>query len=66
MQFATITSPHTDRPNSVSKTMLWVIVALLPGSVAMTWYFGWGIPIHMLLAGVTAVASEALDRKSVV
>ena len=60
MQFATITSPHTDRPNSVSKTMLWVIVALLPGSVAMTWYFGWGIPIHMLLAGVTAVASEAL------
>ena len=63
MQFATITSPHTDRPNSLTKTMLWVILALLPGTVAMTWYFGWGIPIHMLLASIVAVGSEALVLK---
>ncbi|MCP4285721.1 MAG: electron transport complex subunit RsxD [Gammaproteobacteria bacterium] len=59
MQFATITSPHTDRPNSVPATMLWVIIALTPGAVAMTWYFGWGIVTHMVLASITAVAAEA-------
>ena len=60
MQFVTITSPHTDRPNSVTVTMLWVIIALVPGAAAMTWYFGWGIVIHMLLASAAAVAAEAL------
>ena len=60
MRFLTITSPHSARPNSVTVTMLWVIVALLPGAVAMTWYFGWGIAIHMLLASITAVVAEAL------
>jgi len=59
MQFATITSPHTDRPNSVTATMLWVIIALTPGAVAMTWYFGWGIVTHMVLASIAAVAAEA-------
>lgn len=63
MQFATITSPHSERPNSVTMTMLWVIIALLPGGVAMTWYFGWGIVIHMLLASVAAVGAEALVMK---
>ncbi|MCB1868984.1 MAG: electron transport complex subunit RsxD [Gammaproteobacteria bacterium] len=63
MQFATITSPHTDRPNSVTVTMLWVIIALLPGAVAMAWYFGWGVIIHMLLASAAAVAAEAFVLK---
>jgi electron transport complex protein RnfD len=40
--------------------MLWVILALIPGTVAMTWYFGWGILIHMVLATATAVAGEAV------
>ncbi|WP_428603475.1 electron transport complex subunit RsxD [Sedimenticola sp.] len=60
MRFTTITSPHSDRPNSVRKTMLWVILALLPGAAAMNWYFGWGILINMLIASATAVACEAL------
>ena len=46
MRFPTVTSPHTERPNSVTWTMLWVIIALVPGSIAMTWYFGWGIRIY--------------------
>ncbi|HHH39233.1 MAG TPA: electron transport complex subunit RsxD [Sedimenticola sp.] len=60
MQFPTITSPHTARPNSVTRAMLWVIIALIPGAVALTWYFGWGIPIHMALATATALGAEAL------
>jgi electron transport complex protein RnfD len=63
MQFATITSPHSDRPNSVTMTMLWVIIALVPGTVAMSWYFGWGILIHMALASGVAVVCEAAILK---
>jgi len=63
MQFSTITSPHTNRPNSIQRAMLWVILALIPGSLAMIWYFGWGILINMVLAIVTAVVCEALVMK---
>ncbi len=63
MQFSTITSPYTDRPNSVTMAMLWVIVALIPGAVGMIWYFGWGILINMVLAVITAVACDALAMK---
>jgi len=63
MQFQTITSPHTERPNSVTRTMLWVIIALIPGAVAMTWYFGWGVLINMTLASITALGLEALVMK---
>ena len=60
MQFPTITSPHTARPNSVDRVMLQVILALVPGAAAMTYYFGWGILINMVLATVFAVGFEAL------
>ena len=63
MQFSTITSPHTDRPNSVQKAMLWVVLALIPGGLAMIWYFGWGILINMVLAIATAITCEALVMK---
>jgi len=60
MEFPTLTSPHSERPNSVRNVMLWVIMALLPGIGAMTWHFGWGVLINIILASVTAVACEAL------
>jgi electron transport complex protein RnfD len=63
MRFATITSPHTERPNSVTWTMLWVLIALIPGTIAMTWYFGWGTLINIVFASVVAVTSEALVLK---
>ena len=59
MHFSITNSPHTDRPNSVVENMLWVIIALVPGTIALTWYFGWGVVIHMVLAGVAAIAAEA-------
>ena len=60
MQFRTYSSPHTDQPNSVTAVMLQVILALIPGALAMIWYFGWGILINMLLATATALACESL------
>jgi Na+-translocating ferredoxin:NAD+ oxidoreductase subunit D len=63
MQFPTITSPHTDRPNSIQKAMLWVVLGLIPGALAMIWYFGWGILINMVIAIATATACESMVMK---
>ncbi len=63
MQFPTLTSPFTNRPNSVTMAMLWVIVALIPGAIGMIWYFGWGILINIVLAVITATACDALAMK---
>lgn len=59
MAFPIFSSPHTQRPNSVTETMLWVILALVPGTIAMTWYFGVGILVHMAIASATALLAEA-------
>jgi electron transport complex protein RnfD len=63
MRFPTISSPHTHRPNTLDWVMLQVILAMLPGVAALTWYFGWGVLINMLLASISAVAAEALVLK---
>jgi electron transport complex protein RnfD len=36
-----------------------VLLALVPGIVALAWYFGWGVVINVALASVVAVAAEA-------
>jgi electron transport complex protein RnfD len=37
-----------------------VLLALLPGAVCMTWYFGPGVASNLLLAALTAVCAEAV------
>jgi len=59
MGLLTLSSPHTHGPNSTSKVMATVILATLPGLAVITALFGWGTFINVLLASVTAVASEA-------
>ncbi|MBU0498639.1 MAG: electron transport complex subunit RsxD [Gammaproteobacteria bacterium] len=59
MEFLTLPSPHSERPNSVSRVMRQVLLALLPAIVALTYYFGWGVLINLILASVTALAAEA-------
>lgn len=56
----TLTSPHTSGNNSVSRIMLMLVAALIPGIATLTWFFGWGILINAALASVTALALEAL------
>ena len=59
MQFTTAVSPHLKPQNSVTKVMLQVLLALIPGVAAMYWFFGIGVFINLTLAIVTAVISEA-------
>ena len=36
-----------------------VLLALIPGTLAMWWYFGWGVLINLAIAVIAAVAAEA-------
>ena len=59
MRFRTQTSPHTIPAHSVGGVMRQVLLALVPGTLAMTWFFGWGVLVNVVLAVLFAVAFEA-------
>jgi electron transport complex protein RnfD len=59
MRFPTLTSPHLTGPNSTTRVMAEVLLALVPGIAALVWYFGWGVVINIVLASLAAVAAEA-------
>lgn len=61
--FANITSPHAHGGNTTSRIMLLVILATVPGIIALTYFFGWGNLINIVLASITAIACEALILK---
>jgi electron transport complex protein RnfD len=63
MQFKTASSPHLGYDNDVGKVMRQVLYALVPGTVASGWYFGWGVFINIMLACLFAVGLEALVLK---
>jgi electron transport complex protein RnfD len=58
-----VSSPHSARINRVDQVMLQVCLALVPGTLALVWFFGWGVLINMALASVFAVIAEALVMK---
>jgi electron transport complex protein RnfD len=60
---AAMSSPHSARINRVDQIMLQVCLALIPGTLALVWFFGWGVLINMLLASVFALTAEALVLK---
>ncbi len=60
MKFESSSAPFIAGPNSVSALMRRVIMALLPGAIIMTWFFGWGVVINLLIASAAALGSEAL------
>ncbi|MBL1433599.1 MAG: electron transport complex subunit RsxD [Gammaproteobacteria bacterium] len=59
MEFKTPTSPHIHSGATVSRVMLLVMAATIPGIAVYVSYFGWGVVINILLALVTALACEA-------
>lgn len=61
--FVNITSPHAHGGNTTSRIMLWVILATVPGIATLTYFFGWGNLINIALAGITALACEAIILK---
>jgi len=56
-------SPHIHRPLSVSSVMLNVILALIPGIITFTIFFGGGVIINITIAVISAVVFEALVLK---
>ncbi len=58
--FQTSGAPHIPPPTSVAKVMLQVLLALVPGVLAHSWFFGTGILIQITLATIFALLFEAL------
>lgn len=48
---------------SVRVMMLWVVLSLIPVTLAQSLYFGWGIVINVLIAVLGALMTEAFCQK---
>ena len=60
MSFMSASSPHTHQRRDTASVMQWVIMATLPGFLALSYFFGWGTLINVVLASATALVCEAL------
>ena len=58
-----LSSPFISKPDSVSRIMLTVLLALVPGIAIYVWYYGPAILVSIALASVTALATEAAMLK---
>jgi H+/Na+-translocating ferredoxin:NAD+ oxidoreductase subunit D len=59
-RFETLTAPYIVPRISVPVTMRRVLYALVPAACVYIWFFGIGLLINFVVAGVTALALEAL------
>jgi electron transport complex protein RnfD len=59
MAFIKLSSPHTHAATSTSQVMQNVLLATVPGLIALTVFFGPGVLLNVLLACTSAVAFEA-------
>ena len=60
MPFTLRSAASLPRQHDVQQIMAQVLLALVPGTLAMWWFFGWGILINILLASGTALLAEGL------
>jgi electron transport complex protein RnfD len=58
-----LSSPFAKKPNSVTHMMLWVVIATLPGLLALLYFFGFGVLINLVIACSVALITEALILK---
>lgn len=63
MVFRIASSPYTHNQRQTSRIMLLVLLAAVPGIVVQTWFFGWGTVLQIVLAALTAWATEAAILK---
>jgi len=64
MALIRVTSPHVHKPAGTSEVMRLVILATAPGICAMTFFFGWGTLINLVLACSLALVFEAICIKA--
>jgi electron transport complex protein RnfD len=60
MALMRVTSPHAHGPLSTATVMRYVLLATLPGVLALTHFFGFGTLVNIAWACLLAVAFEAL------
>ena len=63
MLFKKADAPYLSNNSNVQQLMLKVIYALIPGSIAMFWFFGWGVLFNLLIAISVCLASETMMLK---
>ena len=63
MSLMRITSPHAHGPLTTAVVMRTVLLATLPGLVALTHFFGFGTLVNILWGCVVAIACEAAALK---
>ena len=63
MLFSKADAPHVITSGSVQSLMLKVVYALIPGSIAMFWFFGWGVLFNLVIAISVSLISEAAMLK---
>ena len=64
MLFSKANAPYLNSNSNVQSLMLKVVYALIPGSIAMFWFFGWGVLFNLVIAISVCLASEALMLKA--
>ncbi|MGB5601208.1 MAG: RnfABCDGE type electron transport complex subunit D, partial [Gammaproteobacteria bacterium] len=63
MLFSKADAPHLTTSSDVQSLMLKVVYALIPGSIAMFWFFGWGVLFNLVIAiSVSLIAEAAMLR----
>ncbi|KPH61516.1 electron transport complex subunit RsxD [Pseudoalteromonas sp. NEC-BIFX-2020_002] len=60
MKLTMASSPHSHSHKSLSRLMLTVILACIPGLIAQLYFFGTGVLIQLILALVTVSVCEAI------
>ncbi len=63
MAFQMIAAPHLRGPNTTSKYMFKVVYGLIPGIIAATYFFGWGVLTNIAIAVTAALFFEAIALK---
>lgn len=63
MALLKITSPHAHKGHSTGQLMQLVILATLPGFIALVWFFGVGVIFNVVLASAACILCEALIIK---
>jgi electron transport complex protein RnfD len=60
MALLNITSPHASGSLNTARVMQLVLLATVPGILALSWHFGWGTLVNILFAAIAALSAEAL------
>ena len=60
MLFNKANPPYLGSDNSVQSMMLKVVYALVPGTIAAFWFFGWGVLFNLIIAALACLGGELL------